>query len=863
MLVTILVTCLTLFLFQKIIWLVVPGLLALMIYYCLRPLIDRLVLRGVSHGMAVTATVVVVLVITVGVVCLSVPALLSRVSQLQGTVDRYVGGGQTLLRKTTQALEEAAPVLKRASLSHQVESQIREFSDQFAERNLGKLTLELLKWVPSLFLVPYLTYFMLKDVTGLKKYLMRSVPNAFFEKSLLLFARLDESLRSFFQGLLVLTFLDTFCLASGLWVLGVSPAFLLGLAAAVLSWIPYLGSVIGCIMVVLVAATDFPSQPSIAYSCLALFLCVRLLDDFVFLPLTIGRKLHIHPLLSVLMFFLGATVAGGTGLVLALPVLGVVSVVGEVVAQVVTDRRLRFRYRAAREFAAASARSRRAVIAVVVISFALAKGPAAEASGGGKEAQGQQASSVVKGLKAPASPDTLWPTPDLRTFAEPLREQLPSEVDPRKEYELAELIDLAERANPETKVAWARAKEAAAAVGLAQSEYYPVLALKASGNWVNLPVPLPESPNQAGYLSVEAQEAHLVAVLEWVLLDFGRRAATVGAARERLLAANLGFNARHLEIVFKVQSAFYRLCTVRGRMTVAQTALASAAKVQEAAEERFKHELATAPDVSLARQQAVQAAFDLEEVNSKERDAQVSLAESIGILPTTPLHVADFSRLALPTNLEETVERFIDRTLEQRPDLLARVAILREKEAEIRRARAAYWPTLVLAGNAGGAYERSQLTLDNGSASPWVDTKQPIWGVGLALTWSLFEGGARKRKLEIARSEREAAQHELEDSRDKAISQVWRFYTDTKLAIRRLEVAAALVEASEKSYQQTYEGYQHGLTSLVDVLAARRELSRAQYTQLDTRATLLESTAALAFASGDLGPRLLNQNRGP
>src|SRR5262249_6067724 len=150
----------------------------------------------------------------------------------------------------------------------------------------------------------------------------------------------------------------------------------------------------------------------------------------------------------------------------------------------------------------------------------------------------------------------------------------------------------------------------------------------------------------------------------------------------------------------------------------------------------FKHELASAPDVSLARQQTAQAAFDLDEVNSKERDAQVSLAESIGILPTTPLHVSDFSRLALPTNLEDTVERFIDRTLQQRPDLLARVAILREKEAEIRRARAAYWPTLVLAGNAGGAYERSQLTLDNGSAPPWVDTKQPIWGVGLALTWS-------------------------------------------------------------------------------------------------------------------------------
>jgi predicted PurR-regulated permease PerM len=362
MFVTILVTCLVLFLFQKIIWLVVPGLLSLMIYYCLRPLVNRLVLRGVGHEMAVTATVAVVLVLTVGIVFVSVPPLLSRAAQLQDTVDRYLGAGQGLLRKTIQALEEVAPVLKKASLSHQVDTQIHDFTDQFAQRSLGKLTLQLLKWLPSLFLVPYLTYFLLKDATRFKKFLIRSIPNAFFEKSLLLFAQLDESLRSFFQGLLALTFLDTVSLASGLWVLGVSPALLLGLAAAVLSWIPYLGSAIGCIMVVLVAATDFPDRPSVAYSCLALFLLVRLLDDFVFMPLTIGRKLHIHPLLSVLMFFLGATVAGGTGLVLALPVLGVVTVVVDIVAQVVTDRRLRFRYRAARELAAPGARSQHAAV---------------------------------------------------------------------------------------------------------------------------------------------------------------------------------------------------------------------------------------------------------------------------------------------------------------------------------------------------------------------------------------------------------------------------------------------------------------------------------------------------------------------
>jgi predicted PurR-regulated permease PerM len=127
---------------------------------------------------------------------------------------------------------------------------------------------------------------------------------------------------------------------------------LLGFVAAVLAWIPYLGSAAGCLIVILVAATDFPSQPAATYGCIALFILVRLLDDFLFLPLTIGRSLHIHPVLSVLMLFLGATVAGPTGLVLVLPVLGVVTVITETLGQIISDRCLRERFWRARQLKA-------------------------------------------------------------------------------------------------------------------------------------------------------------------------------------------------------------------------------------------------------------------------------------------------------------------------------------------------------------------------------------------------------------------------------------------------------------------------------------------------------------------------------
>src|SRR5262249_31664681 len=110
---TIVATCLILFLFQKILWLVVPGLLALMNYYCMRPLVERLVLRGVRHGWAVTGVVGVVLLGTVAIVFVSAPWLLSRLGQLQTTMNHYLGGGQNLLRRTIEAVEQVVPPLKR------------------------------------------------------------------------------------------------------------------------------------------------------------------------------------------------------------------------------------------------------------------------------------------------------------------------------------------------------------------------------------------------------------------------------------------------------------------------------------------------------------------------------------------------------------------------------------------------------------------------------------------------------------------------------------------------------------------------------------------------------------------------------
>ena len=219
----------------------------------------------------------------------------------------------------------------------------------------GKLTdhiepvaMGIMAWTPSLLLAPFLAFFFLRDGRRFQRFLGSAVPNAFFEKTLYLLHEVDRTSRAYFQGLIKLTLLDTVTLAVGLWLLGIPGPFALGLICAVLAWIPYVGSIVGGLLVVLVAATDFPDAPGMAYWAIALFALVRLLDDFVYMPLTVGKSLALHPLVTVLMIFVGGAVAGVAGLMLVLPVLGVVMVVGETIGVVVTDARLMARHRHAR-----------------------------------------------------------------------------------------------------------------------------------------------------------------------------------------------------------------------------------------------------------------------------------------------------------------------------------------------------------------------------------------------------------------------------------------------------------------------------------------------------------------------------------
>ena len=342
-------TCLLIFLFQKILWLVVPFLMALMLYYLLAPLAKKLVMSGMSSNMAATLLSGAFLMVVVGALLLVYPTVIANASEWQTTLMRYLDGGARGVEALVFALQQKFSFLRESNISGTLREKTVAFAEQFSGEHLGGVVLTVMAWLPSLVLAPIIAYFLLKDGAVLRKFIGGTVPNAYFEKTLYLMYALDHTARMYFVGMFKLAAIDAVFLTVGLWLFGVPSSVMLGLVAAVLGWIPYIGPIVGCVLAVMVAATDFPGDLSLVYAVIGLFALLRILDDFVFVPLVLGKNMSIHPLLTLLMFFIGEAIAGVAGLMLVIPILSMVMVIGETLEIIFRDTRLRARHAYARK----------------------------------------------------------------------------------------------------------------------------------------------------------------------------------------------------------------------------------------------------------------------------------------------------------------------------------------------------------------------------------------------------------------------------------------------------------------------------------------------------------------------------------
>ncbi len=455
----------------------------------------------------------------------------------------------------------------------------------------------------------------------------------------------------------------------------------------------------------------------------------------------------------------------------------------------------------------------------------------------------------------PPLPEKPWRVPDTGRYsaiaAAPPKASTVEQpaVDAEKRYALAELIDVAQRVNPDTRIAWERAREAAALLGMTEAEHMPMLAAQAVGLAQRTPLPIPKSVlTPDGFFTANTQAFLPGLTLKWLLYDFGGHDAAVAARREQIAVANFGFNATHQKVAFDVTRAYYSLDAIHGRVEVARAAYELSQTLQDAAESRQARGLATRPEVLQAREQRARANYDLQEALAADNDARMALLEAVGVRPTLPLRIADTSQRALPAAFEDTVDKLIDRALVQRPDLLARAAAVRAREAEVTKAEAAFMPSIGVAANV--AQNIGRISIQN--TPGWASVNQPTWGVTVGIEIPLYDAGLRRSQADAARARQRIAESDLDVARDRTIRQVAKACEDFKVAQRKREAADALVAAAEASYEATFDSYRQGIASFVDVASAQTAVVKARFALTDARSSLYVSAAALAFSTGDV-----------
>ena len=173
-------------------------------------------------------------------------------------------------------------------------------------------------WLMNLVLIPVVTFYLLRDwdklVEGVRLLLPRSVEPTVSQ----LASEVDEVLGAFIRGQLLVMVALGVIYALGLWAVGLDLAFIIGLAAGLLSIVPYLGTFIGVIAGVIATLFQFGDIWHLVFV-LLVFGVGQMLEGMVLTPMLVGDRIGLHPVAVIFAVLAGGQLFGFLGILLALP----------------------------------------------------------------------------------------------------------------------------------------------------------------------------------------------------------------------------------------------------------------------------------------------------------------------------------------------------------------------------------------------------------------------------------------------------------------------------------------------------------------------------------------------------------------
>ena len=306
-----------------------PFLAAALLAYLGDPLVDRLEQWKLSRTVSVSIVFVGLFLFLTLIILLLLPLLEHQLSYLLGNIPRYIDLIQT----------EVLP-----DLAEKLGIDVRQFDLNILKENLSqywqqagglamtvfssvtKSGLSIIAWLANLILIPVVTFYLLRDWDLLVARIHELLPKQYEPVISKLAKESDETLAAFFRGQFMVMLVLGLVYSAGLWFVDLQLALLIGMMAGLLSFVPYLGFIIG----VMAASIAMLLQSHELFQLIPVFIVFGIgqaLEGMLLTPLLVGDRIGLHPVAVIFAVLAGGQLFGFVGILLALPVAAIIAVV--------------------------------------------------------------------------------------------------------------------------------------------------------------------------------------------------------------------------------------------------------------------------------------------------------------------------------------------------------------------------------------------------------------------------------------------------------------------------------------------------------------------------------------------------------
>ena len=245
---------------------------------------------------------------------------LKKIVNIDSKTSPAIADEESKTPKTLKSPKGAAAAVSKPKdpIFEQINEQLKKLALYFFE----KLIVFAPNLIFTIILVPYFTFFLLKDGRTFKKVLIKWIPNRYFEPALKFFYEMNRRMRSYLQSMFIDCSLVGLLVGIGSVMVDAPYPVIFGLMAFVLNSIPLLGP-LTCAIICLVITVGTGKTMGVVFGLLGVFILARLCDDLFFAPLIYGKSHQLHPVLVICAILVGESVVGIWGMLLAVPMISI------------------------------------------------------------------------------------------------------------------------------------------------------------------------------------------------------------------------------------------------------------------------------------------------------------------------------------------------------------------------------------------------------------------------------------------------------------------------------------------------------------------------------------------------------------